>query len=65
MESPKIILNASKQPYISSAIHFGGMKFNGYEYKYFDKNDVFVRKDYVLKYKKNNLETFIKIINAM
>jgi hypothetical protein len=48
---PKLILSASMQPFLSIGVRHGGMKLNGCEYKYFQDNDVFVRKDLVKTYK--------------
>ena len=52
-KAPILILNASRQPYLSIGTHFGGIKAFGYEYIYLPIEDAFLRKDYVKKYNKH------------
>lgn len=49
MKTPILIMQGSKQPYLSVGIYFGGINAFGKEYYYDPKNDAFIRKDYVKK----------------
>jgi hypothetical protein len=58
-----VILNASKQPYISIGCKCGGVKLNGKEYIYAPKNDAFIRKDFMPKYRKmKNFDEFLELV---
>lgn len=66
-ESPILILEGSKQPYLSIGVHYGGLNVFGYEFVYISTHDAFIRKDYVKKYNKHkksggNWEEFINIV---
>lgn len=50
---PKVILNASKQPYLSIGIHYGGIKAFGTEYYYIQPHDAYLRKDIVKQFNKH------------
>ena len=51
MSDIKIVTNVS-QGIFSIARHYGGCKIWGYEFKYYPKADVLIRKDVVPKYNK-------------
>ena len=58
-----VILNASKQPYLSIGCRMGGVIFQGKEYIYAPKNDAFILKKYMPKYRKmKNFEEFLKFV---
>lgn len=63
-KAPILILNASRQPYISVGTHFGGIKAFGYEYIYLPIEDAFLRKDYVKTYNKHkkDWDDFVEFI---
>ncbi len=52
-KAPILILNASRQPYLSVGTHFGGIKAFGYKYIYLPMEDVLLRRDYFGKYNKH------------
>lgn len=65
--TPKLILHASKQPYLSVGILSGGIKYNGKEFVYIPHHDAYLRVDYIRKYTKHKKENgtwddFIKFI---
>lgn len=67
MTTPIIILEASKQPYLSIGRFYGGMIYNGEEYAYFNEYDIFLRHDWVNKFKAHmkatrNYESFLEIV---
>lgn len=69
-KAPIIILRASKQPYLSIGVRFGGVKAFNAEYKYFLNNDVFVRKDYASKYNQhlkqgNSFRSFVELVKSI
>ncbi len=49
-EAPILILEGSKQPFLSVGRHFGGIKAFGSEYLYMPNEDAFLRKDFVKKF---------------
>ena len=51
-KAPILILNGSRQPYLSIGRHFGGVKAWGHQYLYMPLQDAFLRKDYVKEYSK-------------
>ena len=53
MNAPILILNGSKQPYLSIGIRYGGVKAFGYEYLYLQNQDAFLRNDFVKKFNKH------------
>ena len=68
-KAPIIILQGSKQPYLSLGIHYGGVKVFGYEYYYLPNEDAFLRIDYLKKYNKHkkigqNWETFVGFVKS-
>jgi hypothetical protein len=68
-KSPILILEGSKQPYLSIGRHYGGIRAFGYDYVYFTSHDAFIKKDYVRKYNKHKKsggkwEGFIEFIKS-
>lgn len=68
--APILILQGSKQPYLSIGRHFGGVKSWGYEYLYMPPQDAFLRKDYVKKYNKHkkaghSWEKFVEYVKSV
>lgn len=66
--APNVILNASKQPYLSIGKFYGGITMHGYEYKYIIMHDAFLRHDFIKKYnthkkKGGDWNQFIETIN--
>lgn len=61
---PIVILEGSKQPYISLGISFGGIKIEGTEYVYQPARDAFIRKDWVKKTKGRTWEQFLELARA-
>jgi len=60
-KAPILILGASSQPYLSLGRHFGGVKAYGTSYKYVQKEDAFVREDWMKKYNsKKSWEEFVE-----
>jgi hypothetical protein len=57
-----VILNASKQPYISIGTHFGGVIIQGVEYIYQPAKDAYIRKDWVKKTKGRTWEQFLELV---
>ena len=58
-----VILNASQQPYLSIGCRMGGVIFQGKEYIYAPKNDAFIRKDFMPKYRKmKNFDEFLELV---
>lgn len=53
-EVPILILQGSKQPYLSIGIYSGGIIFQGKEYMYMPTQDAFLRSDYVKEYRKHS-----------
>lgn len=51
--APILILEVSKQPYLSVGRHYGGVKAFGNEYLYMPIQDAFLRKDFVKKFNKH------------
>jgi hypothetical protein len=49
----KIILEASKQPYLSLGVRYGGIKFQGKEYSYIPTKDAFILSSLMPKYRKH------------
>jgi len=69
-KAPILILQASKQPYLSIGRHYGGVKAFGYEYVYMQPQDAFLRKDYVKHYNKHkkaeqSWESFIEYVKSV
>jgi hypothetical protein len=69
MDTTKVILilDVSRQPYISIARHYGGIKFQGEEYCYIDEHDALLKQKYMSKYKKHiknsgTWEDFVELI---
>jgi hypothetical protein len=68
--APVLILQASKQPYLSIGVRYGGIKAFGYEYLYIPTHDAFLRKDYQKKYKlhlksRKNWEDFVDLVKKI
>jgi len=60
-KAPILILEASSQPFLSLGRHFGGVKAYGISYKYVQKEDAFVREDWMKKYNsKKSWEEFVQ-----
>jgi hypothetical protein len=62
-----LILEGSKQPFISVSRYYGGFTMNGKTYIYMPLQDAFLRQDWVKKYtahikKGGNWNTFIELI---
>ena len=55
-EVPILILDGSRQPFLSLGCRFGGVKAFGHDYTYYPERDFFLRKDYVKVFKKHNKE---------
>ena len=69
-KAPILILEGSKQPYLSIGRHYGGVKAWGYEYLYIQPQDAFLRKDYVKQYNKHkkaghSWESFIEFVKSV
>ena len=62
--TPIIILEASKQPYIAIALHFGGINLEGVQYVHHPARDAFVRKDWTKKMKGKTWEQFLELVKA-
>ena len=65
--APILILNGSKQPYLSIGIHYGGVKAFGKEYYYIPPKDAFIDKKYIKTYNKmmkdkDGWEKFIEFV---
>lgn len=52
MKTPEIIENASKTPYISIGVKFGGVILNGKEYVYLAERDAFILRSCLKKEQK-------------
>ena len=50
--APIIILEASKQPFLSIGTIYGAINTNGQDYTYIKSEDAFLRKDYLTEYNK-------------
>ena len=50
INTPILILEASKQPFISAGTLAGGIKLEGIEYVFLRKHNAFLRKEYLGKY---------------
>lgn len=63
-KAPILILNASRQPYLSVGTRFGRIKYLGFEYLYIPTKDAFLRRDYVKKYNKHkkDWDDFVEFI---
>lgn len=64
MNKPIVILEASKQPYISLGCKFGWIKFEKVEYIYHPVRDAFIRKDWVKRTKGKSWEQFMAEVKA-
>lgn len=69
MKDVKVILNASKRPFVNLGTHYGGIEIQGKNYVYIQNVDAFVRRDVMRKYKKNqklgrSWEEFLKVIDS-
>ena len=60
--NPILIYNVSRQPYISIARHFGGIKIQNVEYVYQPVKDVLIRKDWVKKTKGISWDKFVELV---
>ena len=60
--NPILIYNVSRQPYISIARHYGGIKIQNVEYVYQPVKDVLIRKDWVKKTKGISWEKFVELV---
>jgi len=50
--APIIILEASKQPFLSIGTVYGAINTYGHDYSYIKQEDAFLRKDYLVEYSK-------------
>jgi hypothetical protein len=50
--APIVIMEASKQPYLSIGTIYGAINFNGQKYTYIKAEDAFLRQDYLPEYNK-------------
>jgi hypothetical protein len=64
MNKPIVILEGSKQPYISIGRHFSGIKINNVEYIYQPARDAFIRKDWAKRTKGKSWEQFLEEVKA-
>lgn len=64
MKKPIVILEGSKQPYISLGVRFGGIKIENVEYIYQPTRDAFIRKDWVKKTKGKSWDQFLEEVKA-
>ena len=64
MNKPIVILEGSKQPYISIGRHFGGIKIENVEYIYQPVRDAFIRKDWAKRTKGKSWEQFLEEVKA-
>jgi hypothetical protein len=64
MNKPIVILEGSKQPYISIGRHFGGIKIENVEYVYQPARDAFIRKDWAKRTKGKSWEQFLEEVKA-
>jgi hypothetical protein len=64
MNKPIVILEGSKQPYISIGRHFGGIKIENIEYVYQPARDAFIRKDWAKRTKGKSWEQFLEEVKA-
>lgn len=64
MNKPIVILEGSKQPYISLGCKFGGIKIENVEYIYQPARDAFIRKDWVKKTKGKSWQQFLDEVKA-
>jgi hypothetical protein len=60
--NPILIYNVSRQPYISIARHYGGIKIQNVEYIYQPVKDVLIRKDWVKKTKGISWDKFVELV---
>ena len=61
--APIIILEASKQPFLSIGTIYGAINTYGQDYTYIKSEDVFLRNDYLKEYKKfKKWDDFIETI---
>ena len=60
--NPILIYEVSKQPYISIAKHYGGIKIQNVEYVYQPAKDVLIRKDWVKKTKGISWDKFMELV---
>lgn len=61
--APILILEASKQPFLSIGTIYGAINAHGQDYTYIKSEDVFLRNDYLKEYKKyKKWSEFIEII---
>lgn len=60
-----LIREASKQPYISLGVRYGGIKIQGIEYVHEPVSDSFILKDYFSKFKKcKNIKSFVELLKS-
>lgn len=53
-DTPIVIMNASKQPFISLGVKFGKIWINGKEYVYLQEFDAFLRRDKIKNSRNSN-----------
>jgi len=69
-EAPILILQGSKQPYLSIGVHTGGINFQGKAYYYMPQQDAFLQADYMKEYNKQRKqgktwEQFIEYVKSI
>lgn len=65
-DSAIVILEASKQTFLSLAINFGGIELNGIRYEYIKEHDALVQKKYISEIKKHkSFEAFLEHIKKI
>ena len=63
-ETPILILEASRQPYLSIARHTGAIRYNGSEYLYIPPRDALLRKDWVKVYQSLPYDDFLAAVRT-
>jgi hypothetical protein len=61
----KVILNASKQPYINLGVQYGGIKINGIQYIYNPVRDAFIDKKFTKFMRAKTWEQFLEFIKNL
>lgn len=63
--APIIIMEASRQPYLSIGVRYGGVKAFGADYFYHPIKDAYIRKDWMNKMRGKSWEQFLEEVKAV
>lgn len=63
--APIVILNASKLPYLSIGVKFGGINAYGVPYVYIKETDAYVQSKYIKELKNLKWNNFIEYIKTI